>query len=63
MAGRIVGARLPLGLQDYLQHPDFALQAGDHFKISGVKFVGLGFGFRSRGGGAFGRFGLGIGRI
>ena len=36
MAGRIVGARLPFGLQDYLQHPDFALQAGDHFKISGV---------------------------
>jgi len=31
--GRIFGARLPLGLQDYLQNPDFALQAGDRFEV------------------------------
>jgi hypothetical protein len=29
MAGRIVGARLPLGLQDYLQHPSVALEGGN----------------------------------
>jgi hypothetical protein len=27
MAGRIGGARLPFGLQDYLEDPDFTLEA------------------------------------